>query len=375
MTKMNQADTIISFAPELSVIIPTLNEHDNLLPLLAQLDEALAGIAWEAIIVDDDSKDGTPELARTLAVSRGNLRVIQRIGRDGLASACTEGMMSSIAPYFIVLDADMQHDASIIPRMLEVIREGKTDIVVGSRHVAGGDMGDFASHRQQLSSLGTRLAHMLLKVPLSDPMSGFFMVRADFFRAAVHRLSNIGFKILLDLVVSSPTTPRILELPYTFGTRAHGQSKLSMRVALNYLELIADKTIGRYIPIRFLIFVAVGTLGVFLHLGALSLLFVRMAIPFYLSQVTATFFAMTTNFVLNNKITYRDRQLTGKAFFWGLLSFYAACGLGAAANFAVADMLFSHSVYWLAAGFLGAIVGSVWNYVVTSTFTWRNKSV
>ncbi|MBI1262004.1 MAG: glycosyltransferase [Rhizobiales bacterium] len=374
MTIPYLSEDALSFAPELSVIIPTLNERDNLVPLLDLLDKALTGLAWEAIIVDDDSHDGTPELARRLAANRSNLRVIQRIGRGGLASACTEGMMASVAPCFVILDADMQHDAFLIPLMLDVMKEGDTDIVVGSRHVSGGDMGEFAEHRKALSSLGTRLARMLLKVPLSDPMSGFFMVRADFFRAAVHRLSNIGFKILLDLVVSSPTPPRIVELPYIFGERAHGESKLSLRVALNYLELLADKTIGRLIPLRFVIFVMVGMLGVVLHLGALSLLFIRLAIPFYLSQMTATFFAMTVNFVLNNTITYRDRRLTGSAFVWGFLSFIAACGIGAAANFAVADMLFSHSVYWLAAGFLGAIVGSVWNYVVTSTFTWRNKA-
>lgn len=359
--------------PELSVIIPTLNERDNLLQLLALLDDALKGVSWEAIVVDDDSPDGTADLARELAARRPNLRVIQRIGRRGLASACTEGMMASIAPYLMVLDADLQHDTSLIPRMLEIMRTQAVDIVVGSRHMEGGDVGSFAAHRRHLSSLGGTLARRLLRTNLSDPMSGFFLVRAPFFRQAVHNMSNLGFKILLDLVVSSPVRPRIVEIPYRFGERTGGESKLDIGTGINYIELLIDKTIGRYIPLRFIIFVIVGLFGVVVHLSALSLLFVHAGVQFYWSQVYATLFAMTVNFVLNNRITYRDRRLSGFGFVWGLLSFYAACGIGAIINFQVADMLFSRGVYWLIAGFLGAAVGSVWNYGVTSTFTWRKK--
>jgi dolichol-phosphate mannosyltransferase len=370
---MSSSAAPTSFAPELSVVIPTLNERDNLVPLLALLDNALEGIAWEAIVVDDDSTDGTPDLARELARQRFNLRVIQRIGRRGLASACTEGMMASAAPYLMVLDADHQHDTSLIPRMLDVMRTQPVDIVVGSRHMEGGDVVNFAMHRKRLSSLGGTLARLLLRTGLSDPMSGFFLVRAPFFRQAVHNMSNIGFKILLDLVVSSPLRPRIVELPYRFGERMSGESKLSIGVAINYIELLVDKTIGRVIPLRFIIFVMVGLFGVVVHLSALSLLFVQMGIRFYWSQAFATFFAMTVNFVLNNRITYRDRRLSGMGFVWGLVSFYVACGIGAIINFQVAEMLFSRGVYWLIAGFLGATVGSVWNYGVTSTFTWRRK--
>jgi dolichol-phosphate mannosyltransferase len=370
---MSSSSAPVVFTPELSVVIPTFNERDNLVPLLASLDHALSGIAWEVIIVDDDSPDGTSDIARELARQRFNLHVIQRIGRRGLASACTEGMMASAAPYLMVLDADQQHDTSLIPRMLDVIRTQPADIVVGSRHVEGGDVGNFTVHRKCLSSLGGTLARLLLRTGLSDPMSGFFLVRAPFFHQAVHNMSNIGFKILLDLVVSSPVRPRVVELPYRFGERMSGESKLGIGIGIDYIELLVDKTIGRLIPLRFIIFVMVGLFGVVVHLSALSLLFVQMGIQFYWSQAFATLFAMTVNFVLNNRITYRDRRLSGMGFVWGLVSFYAACGIGAIINFQVAEMLFSRGVYWLIAGFLGAAVGSVWNYGVTSTLTWRKK--
>lgn len=373
MTSCSAGAVQVSFAPELSVIIPTLNERDNLVPLLSQLDSALRGTAWEAIVVDDDSPDGTADLARELARQRPNVRLIHRIGRQGLSSACMEGMMASAAPYFAVLDADLQHNTELLPRMLERIRTGGVDIVVGSRYVGDGCTGDFAAHRKRLSSLGGKLARFLLRTELTDPMSGFFMVRAPFFREAVHNMSNIGFKVLLDLVVSSPVRPRIVEVPYTFGQRVHGESKFCLGVALNYIELLIDKTVGRFVPVRFIIFVMVGLLGVLVHLGVLSALYVQMGVEFYWAQAGATLFAMTGNFVLNNRITYRDRRLSGWGFAKGLLTFYAACAMGAIINFQVAEMLFSRGAYWLVAGLLGAVVGSVWNYGVTSTFTWRKK--
>lgn len=360
-------------AYELTVVIPTVNERDNIEPLLARLDQCLAGVAWEAIVVDDDSTDGTADLVRDIARRRGNVRVLQRIGRRGLSSACTEGMMASHAPFLAVMDADLQHDETVLPAMLEVLRSRPVDLVVGSRHVAGGGLGAFSAGRRWLSALGGLLGRLVLRVDLKDPMSGFFMVRSDFFHQTVRRMSNKGFKILLDLVVSAPRAVRFVELPYQFGSRLAGASKLDSMVSLEYLHLIADKLFGHIVPVRFVIFVLVGSLGLLLHLGVLGGLYLGAGLSFYAAQVAATLTAMTANFFLDNAITYRDRRLHGWDLARGLASFYLACAIGALANFQVAQLVFDHGLPWMLAGLIGAMVGSVWNFGVTSTFTWRRS--
>src|SRR5579863_1449381 len=157
---------------ELAIIIPTLNEHDNIEPILDRLSRALAGISWEVIFVDDDSSDGTAYLARQIAQSRSNVRVIQRIGRRGLSSACIEGMLATSAPYLAVMDGDLQHDESLLTQMLAQLKAGNLDIVVASRNVEGGSVGEFARHRVMISELGRWVSTAVCKCELQDPMSG-----------------------------------------------------------------------------------------------------------------------------------------------------------------------------------------------------------
>ena len=207
-------------AAELSVIVPTYNESENVPLLVAKLGVALAGIDWEVIFVDDDSRDGTAKVARGLAQgSGGKVRVVQRIGRRGLSSACVEGALASSAPYIAVMDGDLQHDERLLPRMLEALKKDGNEIVVGSRFVPGGDVGEFAANRIKISKAGAQLARLVVKQDLSDPMSGFFMLRRDVFERVVRRLSAKGFKILLDIFASSPTPLKAVELPFTFGSR------------------------------------------------------------------------------------------------------------------------------------------------------------
>jgi dolichol-phosphate mannosyltransferase len=358
---------------ELSVVIPTVNERDNIRPLIAALDTALAGIAWEAIFVDDDSADDTAGVIRTLATARDNIRLIERIGRRGLASACTEGMLASHAPYIAVLDADLQHDAGLLPRMLGRLKAEPLDLVIGSRHVGGGSVGAFAPMRRRLSRLGTQLSRLVLRTRVQDPMSGFFMLRSSFLHETVRDLSNTGFKILLDLLLSSPRPVRFAELPFTFGTRHAGASKLDTMASLEYLQLIADKSLGRVIPVRYVLFVLVGGLGVLVHLSVLGLLHRGLALPFGAAQALATLVAMTGNFFTNNMLTYRDRRLHGSDLWWGLSTFCLACSIGAIMNFVVAQLMFGNGTPWALAGLAGAFAGSVWNYATTATFTWQRR--
>jgi dolichol-phosphate mannosyltransferase len=217
------------------------------------------------------------------------------------------------------------------------------------------------------------LSRAVSRADLSDPMSGYFVVHRDFLEETVRRLSGHGFKILLDLFASSPRRVRFAEVPYRFRQRQHGRSKLDAPVLLEYVTLIGDKLLGRYVPVRFVIFVLVGLFGLVIHLAILGLCFRIFEIQFYYSQAIATLVAMTTNFNLNNVFTYRERRLRGLSLLWGHLSFYLICSIGAIANFQLAQLLFELRVPWALAGALGAIVGAVWNFGVSSSFTWRRR--
>jgi dolichol-phosphate mannosyltransferase len=356
---------------ELAVIIPTFNERANIDPLLARLRKTLQGIEWEAVFVDDNSPDGTAAYLREIARSDRRVRVLQRIGRRGLASACIEGMLATPAGYIAIMDADLQHDESILPRMYERATAGELDLVVGSRNVAGGSMGAFAKERVALSGAGARLSRMVSKCSLSDPMSGFFIVSRGFFEEVAGRLSGVGFKILVDLVASSQRPVRFAEVPYTFRDREHGESKLDINVGLEYLLLLLDKMVGRWIPSRFLLFAGVGALGLLVHLVVLAALYVFAGERFLYAQAAATLVAMTFNFLVNNVTTFRDRRLRGYHLFVGLLSFYAACSVGAVTNLAFARFLLAAGLPWYIAGVVGMAVSSVWNYGVNAIFTWR----
>jgi dolichol-phosphate mannosyltransferase len=300
------------------------------------------------------------------------VRCLHRIGRRGLASACVEGVMSSAAPYVAIMDADLQHDESLLPKMLEALRGERLDIVVGSRFSGGGNVTSMSDLRIRLSGVANRLARLVVKAELSDPMSGFFMLRRPVFDAAVRRLSAQGFKILVDLFASSPKPLAFKELGFTFRERRHGESKLDSLVAIEYLQLLIDKLLGHIIPARFVLFSAIGALGLGVHLGVLATSLKLAGLGFTSAQAVATFTAMTWNFYLNNVLTYRDRRLRGWKWLYGLLSFYALCGIGAVANVGIAAYVFHADQSWWLAGMAGALVGAVWNYALSSVFTWRN---
>lgn len=357
---------------QLAIVVPTLNERDNIETLVQRLDEALSGESWQVLFVDDDSRDGTLDVLRRLSASRQNVSFIHRVGRHGLSSACIEGMLATTAPHVAVMDADLQHDETLLPRMLRLLREQDREIVVGSRFAEGGSAAGLSSSgREVVSRVGNWLANRITRVRLSDPLSGFFMLRRDLLDDVVHRLSGKGFKILLDILASSPRVPRHAELGFTFRPRLSGESKLDSEVIRDFGMLLADKTVGRFVPVRFVLFVAVGLIGVVVHMAVLGSLLHMAGVAFVWSQAVATIVAMTSNFALNNAITYRDRHLRGRAFAWGLVSFYAVCAVGAVINVEVADLLYRNGLFWALAGFVGAAVGSVWNFGVSSVVTWR----
>jgi dolichol-phosphate mannosyltransferase len=360
--------------PDLTVVVPCYNEQSNVAPLVEKLDAALAGIAWEVVFVDDNSPDGTAAEARRLARLDPRVRCIRRIGRRGLSSAVIEGALSSSALFIAVMDGDLQHDETRLPVMLAALREGDYDLAVASRHVAGGDTAGLASRwRHLLSDAGGTLARRFLPVPLSDPMSGFFMLPRALFEQLAPGLTAQGFKILLDLVLTAEVPLRVIEIPAEFRKRLSGESKLDVLVLTQFAGLLADKTLGGLVPLRFLSFALVGLLGIGVHLAVLIGGRELLGLGFATGQIAGTVTAMVFNFLLNNQITYRDQRLRGPGLWRGLLLFMLVCGVGAVANVGIARVLYQTNTYWTLAGAIGAVIGVVWNYAVSATLVWRAR--
>ncbi len=289
-------------APVLSVVVPCYNERPNVAPMIAKLDAALAGIAWEVIYVDDNSPDGTAQEVRRIAQYDSRVRCIRRIGRRGLASAVIEGALSSSARLY---RGDRRRSAArrnpAAGQCWRHCRPASYDIAVASRHVEGGDNAGLSSRwRHVLSDGGIWLAQAFLPVRLTDPMSGFFMLPRRLFEDLARGLNGQGFKILLDLVLSSAAPLRVLEVPARFRERAAGESKMDALVMIQFGGLLLDKVFGGLLPLRFFSFALVGALGIVVHLFVLGLLRQATVLGFEAEQTIATVVAMVFNFQLNN---------------------------------------------------------------------------
>ena len=361
---------------QLSIVVPTYKERGNVAELVRRLDLALAGIAWEAIFVDDNSPDGTAEAVKAIGAEDLRVRCLRRVGRRGLAGACIEGMLSSAAPYVAVIDADLQHDEKVLPAMLAKLESGSADLVAASRYVAGGSAVSFSQKRGAISRLATKLTHRLVGTELSDPMSGFFMMRRDQLDAIAPRLSPVGFKILLDIAATAGERLRIAEQPYQFGERFDGESKFNAQIGVEFLGLLLAKMTGDLVEPRFIFFAIVGTLGLAVHLIVLKLCLAFLpAQPnlFQTAQIAATLVAMTSNFLLNNELTYRDRRLKGFSALRGFVLFLLIGSVGALANVDLASWLYTNREVWWLAGAAGAVMGALWNYAMSTLFVWRAR--
>ncbi len=360
---------------DVAVVVPTFNEAGNILVLLGRLHAVLDGQRrWEMIVVDDDSRDGTAGIVDRAAQSGEPVRCLRRIGRRGLSTAVIEGCLATSAPKIVVMDADLQHDEEAIPAMLDRLADPGCDLVVATRYAAGGSTGDWTRGREVTSRVATWLARLATPTVISDPMSGFFAIRRSVFLEAAPRLSGAGFKVLLDIAASSPRPLRVAEVPYVFRQRTSGASKLNATVVFDYLGMIAEKRSLGWIPARFALFGATGTLGVFVHMAALYLLDRVAGVDFGRSLMGAVLVAMTFNFVLNNEITYGDRRLRGWAAAGGLLRFYLVCGTGALSNIGVAGFIFAHGSGWFVSGLAGAFVAAVFNFTMSSRYVWHGRS-
>ncbi len=356
---------------DLALVIPTYNERANIPELIARIETALQGLCWELLFVDDDSPDETAELIAGYARRDSRIRLLHRIGRRGLSTACIEGILATTANYVAIMDADMQHDETILPRMLQTLRQESLDLVIGTRNSQGGSMGQFSAHRVLLSRLGTGISHTICHCKLSDPMSGFFLFTRSFFTEVVRGMHGGGFKILVDMLSCSQRPVRFAEIGYTFRERRHGESKLDVNTAIEYLILVIDKLTRGVLPVRFTAFALVGAVGLATHLACLTLLLHIFHWGFVPAQSAATFVAMTENFFLNNLITWRDRSLHNMQLFTGLAAFWLACSFGAWADVLFSRALLQPGIHWAFAGIAGMVLSCVWNYSVSNLLIWQ----
>lgn len=364
------APTPAQQAIELTVVVPTFKEAANVEPLVRMVAEALEGVAWQVIFVDDDSPDGTAEAAKAIAARDRRVSCIRRVGRRGLAGAVVEGALASAAPFVAVMDGDLQHDERLLPDMLKVLRGGQADLVIGSRYL-GSDARVVSGLDGKRRQLGSQVANWLgrraLSVDLTDPVSGFFMARRELIDAVAPKLAPDGFKVLFDLIASQPTPPRCVELGYEFRPRNAGESKLDRGVVVQYLSLLAAKLLRDIVSPRALMFGLVGAGGVLVHLGVLR---AALGLGFAGAQALAATTAMTSNYLVNNAVTYRDRRKKGWALLTGYVRFCLLCSAGLAANVAVAALVQERLHIWWLSGVAGAAVGAAWNFVTTSLAVW-----
>ena len=361
----------------LSIIVPTYNEAKNILPFLKAVKSAVRIKDFEIIFVDDNSTDRTYKIVKDLSKKFSMVRCIRRIGRRGLSSAVIEGCLSSSSKFLLIMDADLQHDENKICKMLDLIENENLDLVIGSRFLTESKTVGMSKARNKISKLANFLANKISGVYLSDPMSGFFIIKRSTFEEVVSDLSGIGFKILLDIFSSSKKQLKFKEIQFTFKPRKFGDSKLDTLVIWEYFMMLWDGKFGKIISSRFLSFCIIGGTGVFVHLLCLYLL-KNTGVSFFYSQIFATLVAMTSNFFLNNLLTYRDRRKSGLKAVYALFLFYGTCGLGATANVGIANFFYQENItnisgIWYLSGLLGAFVGTIWNFLMSSLVTWKIK--
>ena len=361
--------------PTLSIVIPTYNEKDNILKILGMLKKVLKSITHEIIFVDDNSPDGTSAVVKDCMKTSSKIRLIHRIGRKGLAGAVIEGIFAADSDLVAVMDCDLQHDETKLLEMINLFSKNKSlDIVIGSRFTETGEISEKALSK--IRELGSKVTTLIIKKVLNiastDPLSGFFMVKKETFLKSSEKLQTQGFKVLADFLATSGKDISIKEIGYKFKNRVAGESKMSFLTALELIGLVMSQILKGRVSIRFILFCMVGLSGIFVQLliTGLAMLLINQ---FPTSQTLGIIAAMTSNYFLNNSITFNERKLRSLDLIRGLFSFYLICSLGAFSNIAIATYVFGFSSNWLISSFIGACFGAVWNFTLTSIFTWKSK--
>lgn len=356
----------------LTVVLPTYNERQNVEPLVNELAaSARGGFIKRVVYVDDDSPDRTAEYIKSQDFPLEVL-CIHRLGRQGLSSAVIEGGLVADTEYVAVMDADGQHAPSDLMKMLSGMQSEGADICIGSRFLEVPGQASHSGLRAWISMVGNKLSNVALGLHLSDPLTGFFIIKRSLLVEAAKCIRPSGFKILLDvLYVLRKKDIKVIERQIVMRQRLHGESKLDTAVMLEFVEQVLSRLTGGLIPERFLWFSVVGGSGVFVHLSALYGLLFYSDVSFLPAQALSTFVAMVWNYTINNRITFRRNRRTGAAWFSGLIAFVGISSVGAVANVGVAGMLNSSDFTWWISGLSGVFVGIVFNFSLSRFFVWR----
>lgn len=355
----------------LSIIVPTFNEKDNIKILISRIEEVFQGKNdnYEIIVVDDDSPDGTWHVVEELMVLKPHVRLYRRVDQRGLSSAVIQGFSMAKGDYLAVMDADLQHDETILPEMLK--RCQNADLVIASRKAENGGIEDWSKKRQFVSWVASKMAIWVLKVQVSDPMSGFFMLSRESFNRCIQQLNPKGFKILLEIIHKLKPT-KIEEVGFVFKSRVHGESKLSAGVMLDYLISLYELKFGRVLPASFLQYCFVGALGVLVNMGVFELFYRLLKFPLNSSVVMGITVAMLFNFILNDIWTFK--RVKDNRFFSKIIKsikFLGFCSIGALINYSVVAFLNQHFSFPVEINILsGIFVSTLWNYWSNRTFTW-----
>ena len=354
----------------ISLIIPTYNERDNITPLVMRIHQVLSNYDYRILFIDDDSSDGTAELITSLS-PKYPVSVIIRKDKRGLASAVVDGLRHATGEIIGVMDADLQHPPEVIPDLLEKI-DGGADMAIASRYVPGGAIPGWGLARRIISKTAIFLAHVLLPPTrqIKDPMAGFFI----FNRQAIANadLKPTGYKILLEILIEGEFR-NIAEVPYTFGTRSSGESKLSARQEVDYLKHVYSLMRRTGEVLRFFKFCLVGLSGIGVNEGLLWLLTELAGLPLPVSSAIGIESSIISNFFLNNFFTFRDRRSPEvKSTLIRLLKFNLVSLAGLGLNLGILLLLTNvFGIYYLASNLVGIAVAALWNYILSTWWTWK----
>ena len=358
-----------SSKPHLTIVIPTYNESENISPLVEALYDSLGGYPYDILFIDDDSPDGTAERIRDLAGSRP-VSVEVRTDKKGLASAVVDGFSLARGELVAVMDADLQHPPEVISRLLEAANRG-ADLVIASRYIPGGSVGNWSWLRRFISAGAGWLAHLLLPRTRSikDPMSGCFMFRRRLLEGV--ELSPVGYKILLEMLcLTQPGS--ITEVAYRFENRRAGKTKLSLITQGDYLRHLVSLMRRTGELSRVFKFIAVGASGTIVNLAILSLLTEQAGVPYIISGAVAFQSAVVWNFMWNDRFTFGDRGKT-KYGFWTRLARFNLVSLGGLLIYLGVLAVFTELIgtHYLISALAGIALSFGWNFLSNNWWTWR----
>ena len=358
-----------------SIVLPTYNERGNIEPLLAQLLPLQHQLDLELLVVDDDSTDGTAELVRQLARSEPRLRLIRRVGRSGLASAIKEGLLDATGDIAVVMDSDGQHEPASVLQAITTLQERDLDLVIGSRFHPDAQIHGLSGRRERGSSWANASARFSLPkryAELSDYMSGFFALRLESLQPVIRAVDVNGFKFLYELLAVSRGRLQVGEVPLQFQARSYGNSKLDLAIFWDFLISILHSLSLRLLPRRAISFGLVGASGVVVQLLATKLLMGLAGLSFGAALPLAVVVAASSNYLINNALTFRFQRLQGAALLRGLLKFLLVASLPVLANVGLASAFYNfvaRDTVW--AQLAGILVVFVWNYAASSRFVWN----